>query len=231
MAMADPDDEGYDIPDEDGTPSISIVPDVFTPNGAAHSSGLTKRSVSVTVKRHMGTDKNAGPLVNNTVEVTLGEEGPMDFATAMKTAKVLCNEAVHIVAGSLNINTLEDNEGWVRFGSGPLPAAVAPTALYAAPQPPQMAPQGQPFPPPQYAPPQQYGAPQGQQNGGRSPGNYDQQTRSALVSLLGQQPHLFQAGQLTPMRDGKLKTPYLPSPQAFAVIGMPSPAEIKKLWV
>lgn len=229
-AIVDPEvpfDPELDDDGDEGTVSPSLpvsIPQVFMTNTSEPSAVVTKRGISVTVKRHQGSDKNQGPLLNTTVEVTLSEEGPMDFARQLKTAQLLCNEAHDIVGGALGIDTIE-RDGWVSFGLT-APAPFPQQALQQAPQQPQYAPQPQQY---QQAPQQSYNG-GGQQGGQRREPNYDDHSKNALSQLFYQQPHLFQVEQKT-FPDGKTKTGLTPTPAAFQAVGMVVPNPIKKLWL
>lgn len=225
------DPEG-DVTDPDVTsPAEYLVPQVFQANPSEASISITKRSISVTVKRHQGSDKNQGPLVNTTVEVTLGEEGPMDFARQLKTAQLLCNEAHDVVGNALGIDTVEGPDGWVTFGQG-APSPFPQQALQAPmpQQPMQYVQQPQQYP--QVPQPQQFIPQQGGGGGGQNrQANYDDHTKGLLSQLYQQQPHLFSGVEQKTFDNGKTKLGMMPSPMAFQAIGVMPPAQIKKLWL
>lgn len=226
-----PFDGPEDGPEDDFPPVPEVFVQAFNPNPSGPSVGVTKRGVSVTVKRLMGSDKNAAQFLNESVELTLSEEGAMDFSVMLKTAQLLSNQAVDMVADAMGIDTVEEN-GWVRFAknSGPSPF---PQQALAGQMPVSPAYQPQVMPPPQgYAPaPQQGYAPAPQQNGGgQRQANYDQNTKNALLNLSRQAPHLFTVGNPREF-NGKMKTPLTPTPAAFAQLGLVVPNPIKSLWV
>lgn len=231
-AIVDPEvpfDPELDDDGDEGTVSPSLpvsIPQVFLTNTSEPSTVVTKRGISVTVKRHQGSDKNQGPLLNTTVEVTLSEEGAMDFARQLKTAQLLCNEAHDLVGNAMGIDTEEGQDGWVRFAKSNTASPFPQQALQQAPQQPQYAPQPQQY---QQAPQQSYGG-GGQQGGQRREPNYDDHSKNALSQLFYQQPHLFQVEQKT-FPDGKTKTGLTPTPAAFQAVGMVVPNPIKKLWL